>query len=130
MTEQDFRDRYSSIMYKAIRLETENPENLCVTISVMIAVGATISILSSIGCRVDIKKEDKHFVLKHGLKVDFNYTETTTSESRNIRYITPEYAYEKLTDIDNGLDSIDKARHIAEIIDQEFSKNGWGKNWV
>lgn len=129
MDEKDFRDKFSSIMYKAMKLEAENPHNSVVSACVGVAIGASISLLASIGCIVNINEDDKQFVLRHKINVEFNAQNIRQVGSRNIGYVSPNYAYQRLTDIDNGLDSLDKAITIADDIEREFTQNNWGKNW-
>ena len=129
MTEQDFKDKFSSIMYKAIKLESDNPENAGVLIVVRIAVGAAISIYLTTGYNANITLDIKRFILRLGLKVDIDYTGNTQHTSRNINYITPDEVYQRLSRIENGLDSVDHAIILAKEIDREFTQKGWGKNW-
>lgn len=129
MAEQDFRDKFSSIIYKAMKLEAENPRNSAVSTCVGVAIGTSISLLASIGCVVDVNENDKHFVLRHKINVKFNAPCTRQVGSRNIGCVSLDYAYQRLTDIDNGLDSLDKAITLAKDLDREFTQNGWGKNW-
>ena len=63
MTEQDFRDKFSSILSKAMKLEMEHPRDWGVATVVSIALGATVSILSAVGCVVDINDGNKMFIL-------------------------------------------------------------------
>ncbi len=129
MTEQDFRDKFSSILYKAIKLEMEHPQDWSVAIVVSIALGASISILSAVGCAVIVSDEEKKFVLNHGIKVEFNYSGNRQSASRCTGHLSPEYTYQWLTNIDNRLDSVDKAISLAKDLNREFTQNNWGKNW-
>ena len=129
MTEQDFRKKYTSIMQKAMKLEAEHPGDGGVMTVVSIAVGATISILAGVNCCVEVTEEDKRFTLSQGIKV--SYAEGNNQiGSKNIGCINLEYAYDRLTSIDEGLDSVDKAIKIAKEIDREFDQRGWGKNWL
>ena len=129
MTEQDFRKKYTSIMQKAKKLEAEHPGDWGVMTVVSVAVGATISILAGVNCCVEVTEEDKRFTLSHGIKVSYAEGNNQTG-SRNIGYISPEYAYDRITSIDNGLDSVDKAIKLTKEIDKEFTRNNWGKIWL
>lgn len=129
MTEQDFRDKFSSILSKAVKLEMDHPQDWGVATVVSIALGSTVSILSAVGCVVDINDGNKMFILNHGIKVDFDYSGGRPVGSRCISHLSPEYAYQRLTNIDNGLDSVDKAMSLARDLDREFTQNGWNKNW-
>ena len=130
MTEQDFRDKFNSIMLKSLKLELKYPNSGEVFFAVGVVVGATASLLAGVNASVVQNKEYENFFYRHHLRIDFGKINPRHQGSVCIGQVDPMYAYQVLNKIDNALDALDTTLNIAQKLDVEFTQNNWKKNWL